>query len=199
MNSKYIGKVIARLREKHKLSTTQLARKSGVSQSSISQYENGNRNPSDENIEKIASALHTTVEELVKQAELLSKENPHLLDETELTNEKRRAIERIYRFSDSVIQVNNDILISVNIRVHDLANIVEYNSRHSSAVRSRGFMSFEKDTTSLIAHLTEKVVNDFINENSEEILYRFEHELKQLNMDVYTMLEEIRKRNMGNN
>ena len=56
-----IGKGIVAVREKAGINQSQLAVRAGLSQTALSQIENGRSQPSRENLEKIATALNTDV------------------------------------------------------------------------------------------------------------------------------------------
>lgn len=57
MQEQNIGKVIRNLRNKEKITASELAKKIGVSQGTISHIETGKRTPSDELLEKIQNEL----------------------------------------------------------------------------------------------------------------------------------------------
>jgi len=56
-----IGKAIKTLRDKKGISQSELADKIGLSQTSLSQIETGDKNPSEKTLEKIAKALDSSV------------------------------------------------------------------------------------------------------------------------------------------
>lgn len=58
------GKNIRKFRTELKLTQKELGKAIGTTQQMIAQYENGQRNPKIETLNKIAKALHTTTEEL---------------------------------------------------------------------------------------------------------------------------------------
>ncbi len=58
LNKEAIGRRIRQLRDSLGLTQTEFARKASLSQAAISQFEEGNRLPSMQAVEKIASALH---------------------------------------------------------------------------------------------------------------------------------------------
>lgn len=66
MNSQNLGIRIKEQREKNKLSQKELAAKIGISESSLSYYENGSKTPSVENLIKLVTALETTPNELLQ-------------------------------------------------------------------------------------------------------------------------------------
>jgi transcriptional regulator with XRE-family HTH domain len=194
----YIGKAIAYYREKKEWTTVQLANESGLSQGSISHYENGNRNPSETALGKIANALGITITDITEYAErTASNDNVHANESSpkyavqDSEYERIRQTERIYKFNDFVFQLNTDVLLSINTRVFDLATMTEYSNRPG------GFTSrtYRRDRTSLIAHLTEKVFNDFITDHRDELSVRLEDELNRLQMDGYQLIEELRHNN----
>lgn len=195
----YIGKAIAYYREQKEWSTVQLAEESGLSQGSISLYENGKRNPSDDALERICSALGITLKTLKERAEHLAVQSYNKVSESRKESygvrnsiNKARHIERIYRFNDFVFELNEDILISIKTNVHDVANLAEYSGR--GAVRGLKSGAMSHDRKSLIAHLTEKVFNEFIASNLDEISYRIEDELHHLNIDAYQLVDELKRR-----
>src|SRR5437660_949228 len=63
---KTLGEHLRELREKHDLSVRELAKKLKVSAPFLSDVELGRRHPSEEVLERLASALGTTAEELRK-------------------------------------------------------------------------------------------------------------------------------------
>lgn len=60
-----IGDNIKRLRNSKNITQKELAERLGTSQQNLAQYENGKRNPKIETLQKIATALDVTVEELL--------------------------------------------------------------------------------------------------------------------------------------
>ena len=58
------GENIRKFRTELKLTQKELGKAIGTTQQMIAQYENGQRNPKIETLNKIAKALHTTIEEL---------------------------------------------------------------------------------------------------------------------------------------
>ncbi|AVX31842.1 helix-turn-helix protein [Carboxydocella thermautotrophica] len=89
-----IGKHIKKLRDQYELSMNELARRSGVAQSSISEIESGKRQPTFEVLERIISGFGLSF------AEFFSEETPdmppdlrQLLQEAEsLTPEQRQLL-----------------------------------------------------------------------------------------------------------
>lgn len=194
----YIGRAIAYYRDQKGWSTVQLAEASDLSQGSISLYENGKRNPSEDAIGKLANALDISTKTILERAEHFARQEKPIMNESQANYEynanyeRLRQIDRIYRFNDFVFKLNPDILLSINTRVHDIADLVEYGGRGSMPA-GRQSTSFRRDRRSLIAHLTEKVFAEFIHDHKEEIAYRIDNELQNLNMDAYQFIEELRK------
>lgn len=61
---------IKSFRMKLNLSQRELARKIGVEQNTVSQWENGKRQPSVENLVNLSAVLNCTVDELLKGGEV---------------------------------------------------------------------------------------------------------------------------------
>lgn len=66
MDSKKLGLRIKEQREYSHISQKELGAKIGICESSISYYENGTKTPSIENLIKLATALETTPNELLR-------------------------------------------------------------------------------------------------------------------------------------
>lgn len=64
-----IGKAIADLRSSRRLSQRQLAELAGVEREHISHWENGHREPSVENLKRLANGIGIAVWEIVQRAE----------------------------------------------------------------------------------------------------------------------------------
>lgn len=64
-----LGRAIRLIREEHQISQTQLAEATGFMQSWISQVERGRRNPSWNNVARLADGLGVSVSELAARAE----------------------------------------------------------------------------------------------------------------------------------
>lgn len=80
-----LGEKIKMLRKQRGLSTTQLADKTGLSQTYISRLENGKRtSPSQSALQKIAAALDTNIYRLLYQANAADSASPILPDEIKL-------------------------------------------------------------------------------------------------------------------
>lgn len=70
-----VGDRIKECRENQKLSMTDLAEKTGLTISAISQFESGARDPQLESLNKLADALEVSVDYLMGREEMLSDEN----------------------------------------------------------------------------------------------------------------------------
>ncbi|WP_195572469.1 helix-turn-helix domain-containing protein [Paenibacillus sp. 1001270B_150601_E10] len=64
-----IGDRLRKFRREKKLTTTQLSKQSGVTQSTISEIENNNRSPQLDTLEKICQALEISMTELLYEAQ----------------------------------------------------------------------------------------------------------------------------------
>ncbi len=62
---KYIGKKLRQLREAEGLTQAQFAKKVGLTQAAISQFEDGKRTPSTQALQKIATALRLSIDDLI--------------------------------------------------------------------------------------------------------------------------------------
>ncbi|MDQ0154968.1 helix-turn-helix domain-containing protein [Robertmurraya andreesenii] len=191
--TKYIGKAIAHYREQKEWSTVQLAEKSGLSQGSISLYENGKRNPSEEAIEKIANALGVSVKILLERAESFHIQDARLVKDVSgryLEQEKNpaydrmRKIERLYHINDLVFELNPDVFITLNAKVYDLLGETEYGRRG---------LHLRREKTSLITQLVEKSFSEFLDDHRDEIAYRIEENLKKMEVNAYQLIDEMRQ------
>ena len=68
---KRVGKAIKQIRKKRELSQYQLAHESGISQQHISNLENGKRLPRIDVILSLANALNVTVNDILKEAQIM--------------------------------------------------------------------------------------------------------------------------------
>lgn len=66
---------IRECRESLKLSKTNLAEKTGLTISAISQFESGERDPSLESLNKLADALHVSVDYIIGREDEISDKN----------------------------------------------------------------------------------------------------------------------------
>ncbi|KHO39104.1 DNA-binding protein [Clostridium tetani] len=75
-----IGEKIQKLRKEKNLSLRALAEKAGISKSTLSDIENGNTNPTTNTLNKLATALNVSLEDLFK-SEPITKEKLKEWDE----------------------------------------------------------------------------------------------------------------------
>lgn len=94
-----LGSNILKLRKSLKLTSTELAKRVGVSQSFISEIENGRKYPKIDLLQRIAKELGTTSSELLGEVPpTLSGSMVRLVDATkELTNEQVDALISVVR------------------------------------------------------------------------------------------------------
>lgn len=85
-----IGDRLRKLRREKKLTTTQLSKQSGVTQSTISEIENNNRSPQLDTLEKICQALEISMTELLYEAQN---------DSFSLTDEERLILKVFYQLN----------------------------------------------------------------------------------------------------
>lgn len=174
---KLIGKSITHFREKLGLSKTDLAEKTGISPSSITQYENGNRNPSEENLVQIANALGISVNLLLEMAENIANQGP-VIDEYRL----RRKLDIIHSNNDLVFELSEYVLLAIRAQVHDLLFEMNENGRRVVVRRQQ----------SPVQAIVERVMREFLNDNLEEIAHRVQEEMKRTETTVDEVLENIR-------
>ncbi|MED3649992.1 helix-turn-helix transcriptional regulator [Heyndrickxia sporothermodurans] len=184
-----IGKAITYFREKAGMTGIALAEKTNLSQSAISQYENGKKNPSEESLIKIAAALSIPVSMLLERAELYSIEevrNKRVIYE-DVDYKIHRERERIYRSHDLVIELTPTLLISMQNRIHDLSYSAYENGRRPKSIRY-----IHENHISPIKAVISKVMEDFIFDHKDEITYRIEDEIRRLNFDVEKAVDNFR-------
>lgn len=178
--SNYIGKAIAYFREKKGYSTVKLAEYADMSQGSISLYENGKRNPSHSSLMKIAAALGIDVNTIAEKALAFEKESfrsrltGHAEQEVS-EYEKAKLLERVYRNSDFVLKLGNELLVSVEVKVHQLDR--------ERRRRSRPI---------LIEQLVENILGDFLASHADELSTRLNAEFEQLEVSKNRLVDELR-------
>lgn len=80
-----IGSQIKKLREQHKLDRYELARKIGVSYFTIAKYENDERTPPPETLEKLADCFKTTTDYLLgRETDKPSRPRPTQAEKDEI-------------------------------------------------------------------------------------------------------------------
>lgn len=162
-----IGKAIEYYRKKRNLTTTELAESLGLSQSTISLYEKGSRNVSDEMVERISEVLNVSKEELIEKAMSFDEQSP------ENTYSKAKMLRRLERTADILIRLSDNVLIIGDVKVVDL------NSRTGTSHKK----------VPVIESVLTKVVSDIITENRDEINDRALKELK----DTENLLRKLGK------
>lgn len=155
-----IGKKIKELREKQELTTTELAEKSGVSQSTISQIENGKRNASTGTVVKIAEALGVSITEIVKSSSIEeNKDNDTKDDDKNLDNKNVFIIENdkimVYTPKNYVIKGKKSNII-INVTVEN----VEKDDKQSN---KNFFTAFHES-------IATRIIQKFIDENKDQIV-----------------------------
>lgn len=172
-----IGKAITFFREKNGWTMTQLAEKSDVTQSAISQYENGKKNPMPETLEKLASAFGITYNELIDKAKSYPEDVVHEHQATYSVQKNLSDVRLIERNHDAVIDLSPNVLLGIRFRLYEFKDgELAYHHRH----RFNG-------PTSPLDSVISKVFAEFVEFHSDEISYRISEELR----DLETSIEEI--------
>lgn len=187
-----MGDKIAYYRNEKGWTTTKLAEESGLSQSAISQYENGNKIPSEKSVIKLANALQISPESLIGTKNMGAKRDEPRSKITEDSFKydytTARNIDKIKQNSDFVVPLSPEILISFFVRVHDVTN---QNKIPIGMIRS------DKSRQTPVSYLTEKALLKFIMDNEEKLVWYIEEELRELNMSADQLLTELYDRNRG--
>lgn len=149
-----IGENIKQFRKNKKITQKELAEKIGVTDSAITKYEKGDREPNIETLNKIATALGVTINDLVKNEEKASNKNSigiRFLDRSKLPDEKEqiiKVVEEMYEFINATGDENQleefyDLVqASLNllqIRNFTLQEIQEAEKKHIEKLRKRGW------------------------------------------------------------
>lgn len=177
-----IGKAIAYYREKLGLTGTQLADKSGVTQGAISQYENGKKNPTQETIEKLASALGVTPEELHRKAQAYPDVDTVCESRTGY-NTRSSDMHFIRRNNHALVKLSPSVLLGARFRVYELTDESEIKPRP----RIGGVLP-----SSPLESVISKVFAEFIEFHSDEISYRISEELRNLETSVEEIVRNLR-------
>lgn len=167
-----IGKAIEFYRTARGLSTTELGNKIGLSQSTISKYENSARNPSDETVESIAKALDITVEELIKQAQTyieLSPENTYSL---------AQLLDKYNCMYDVIVPMSKTVLLAANIHAIDLA---------AKGLPRRRLGRLVSPVETILSN----VLTEIIEENRDEITRRVLEELRYTETSIEEILRNL--------
>lgn len=169
-----IGKAIEYYRTKQGLTTIELSEKTGLSQSSISHYENGRRNPSDDAIKTIAKALGTTPDELVKKAESYAGDSQKIDTYTLKQRE-----ERFKRSFDIALSVSDTVMLGINLHIRDLL---------ADRIPHR---AMRRNSATTLESLLEKVVFQVLDENRDIIEQRILDELNDLETSIEDILRNL--------
>ena len=153
-----IGENIKQFRKNKKITQKELAEKIGVTDSAITKYEKGDREPNIETLNKIATALGVTINDLVKNEEKASNKNSigiRFLDRSKLPDEKEqiiKVVEEMYEFINATGDENQleefyDLVqASLNllqIRNFTLQEIQEAEKKHIEKLKRRGWGMYE--------------------------------------------------------
>ena len=149
-----IGENIKYIRKSKGLTQKELAEKIGVTDSAITKYEKGDREPNWKTLNKIAEALGVTINDLVKNEEKASNKNSigiRFLDRNKLPDKKEQIVkifEELYEFINATNDENQleefyDLIqASLNllqIRNFTLQEIQEAEQKHIGKLRKRGW------------------------------------------------------------
>lgn len=149
-----IGENIKKHRKSLNISQKQLAEKLNMPISTLANYENNHREPNIETLNKIATALGVTINDLVNVEAEKSNENSisiRFLDIHQLGNEKEqiiKVVEEMYEFLNATSDENQleefyDLVqASLNllqIRNFTLKEIQEAEQKHIEKLRERGW------------------------------------------------------------
>lgn len=120
MSNKEIGKHIRSLRKKQGITITQLAEKSGVSHSYISQIENGKFNPSPEILRKLSEPLGVSYEDLMIKAGYLIAADPLLAGgDYFIVIPPPSPLDDVFEFENSLIEfLRNKRISFIDLETH---------------------------------------------------------------------------------
>ncbi len=108
MDKNILGKRIKKLREKNNLNQLEFSKILNISNTTLSQYEAGNRTPSDEIKEKVADYFNVSVDYLLGRTEKCSLVDEGLRDEKfynfDVSNLPEEAIKQIEDYIEFVKQ-----------------------------------------------------------------------------------------------
>lgn len=123
-----LGKRIKELRNKYKLTQTELAQRVGVTKSTIAAYENDSRQPSYTVLIKMANVFKVSIDSL-----LLNQEE-NILNTNGLTEEQTLIIESLinhYRKTNLLEKFVSEFSLGLKERVDDYLNKNANNNRQS--------------------------------------------------------------------
>ena len=114
---------IKELRQKNNISQTELAKKLGVSQKSISNYEKGLTDPDIKTLMKLAECFHTTVDNLI------GNETPYLLDKSQFTPAQLEIIDKIKALSEDTCQKIDAYIEGVKVAEEEKQRLINFYNR----------------------------------------------------------------------
>lgn len=160
-----IGKSIKFYRKLKNLTSTELGERAGLTQSAISQIENGHRNPTPKTLRSIAHGLGVSAEDILKKAETF-KTIPEM-DPLEISKKEKM----FQRRADITIKISDYLLVGIDIRALDL---------YSNSIAG-------KHPGSVLEAIFEKVLVELISNNRDELEQRLLEELQY----TETIIEDI--------
>ena len=149
-----IGENIKKYRKEKHFTQKELAEKIGVTVVTIQNYENSRREPNLITLNKIATALNVTINDIVRNEEKASNKNSigiRFLDISKLPNEKKqiiKVVEELYEFINATGDENQleefyDLVQAtlnlLQIRNFTLQEIQEAEQKHIEKLRKRGW------------------------------------------------------------
>lgn len=155
MKTNHVGNIIRNRREQLELTMVQVSEKSGIAQSSLSLIENGQRNPSQKTLAKIAEVLEIDLEELNENS-----------DSNEIVNVNEGKM-RVIKDAKIEFQISDDIRILVEINALKIGSIDDpdkiinkinnqmYDLKSSTAI----------DTITKFFDIHKNEIDDIIHEN----------------------------------
>lgn len=187
-----IGKVITYYREQKGLTKTQLANELKVSLPTVSLWESGRRNPTDENLQLISNALGISISTLIEKSEEYSKTDEYARSNSELLfseNERlrietERLRKRLYTMHDVGLELAKDVLVGIDVKVFD----INYDAFHKQYPMKRNRHK------SAMSALLENVIRDVLIENIDDIKYRIERYLESEEVSIEKLLNDINDR-----
>lgn len=103
-----LGRRIKYLREEKKLSQLEFSKILNISNSTLSQYEAGNRMPSDETKKKIAKYFNVSLDYLMGASNI---RNPYKTTTNDLTEKDQREIEKILDKTRHSLEKNDGLML----------------------------------------------------------------------------------------
>jgi transcriptional regulator with XRE-family HTH domain len=152
-----IGKRIKELREEKGITTIELAEKSGVAQSTISQIENGKRNPSTGTAAKIAEALGVSITKILNGSDAPEK------DELIVSNGEQPP--DVFTFDDNGIRIFTPKDFAIKGKKRTIIISTRVTSNSESAKES--FRPFPEVLEEAVA---KRIIHKFLKENKKKIV-----------------------------